>query len=57
MSGTQHVASSEGRHRVAYEMALNMWLNSKPESPNLDTSKEFLDLVAKCTYALAHHNS
>lgn len=57
MAEVKHVASSDGRHRVAYDMALYLWFNSKEVGPNLDTSDEFLALVEKCTYALVHHHS
>ena len=57
MADIQHVTNSAGRHRVAYDMALAMWVNSKEASPNLNDAKEFLDLVSECTRALTHHNS
>ncbi len=49
-----HITSSDGRHRVAYEMALNLWNQSKNGPPNLDDRKEFLELVSKCTEALVY---
>lgn len=49
---SRHVTSSDGRHRVAYEMAADMWFQSKSQAPTLEDKEEFLELVRDCTKAL-----
>lgn len=54
---SRHITSSDGRHRVAYEMALRMWHSSKAGiDPKMEDQEDFLKLVKACTSALAHHN-
>lgn len=47
-----HVVTTDGRHRVAYEMATNLWRQSKDGDPKLEDKDEFLSLVSECTRAL-----
>ena len=49
------ITTTEGRHRVAYEMALMIWQQSN-KTPNTENYKEFLSLVEECTKALAHRD-
>lgn len=57
MGDTRHVTTSDGRARVAYEMALGMWQESKDgRRPKLEDQNEFLTLVDKCTRALAYRD-
>lgn len=57
MADSQHVVSSDGRHRVAYEMALSMWRESNDHaSPKVEDRQAFLELVADCTQALAYRS-
>lgn len=54
---SRHITSNDGRHRVAYEMALGMWGQSNNgRNPKLDDQNEFLQLVEKCTAALAYRD-
>lgn len=58
MADTRQIVSSDGRHRVAYEMALTMWRESNNHAfPKVEDRQAFLDLVAACTKALAYHNA
>jgi hypothetical protein len=44
---------NDGKHRVAYEMAMGMWTAEKDgESPKMGEQGEFLELVKACMYAL-----
>jgi hypothetical protein len=43
---------NDGKHRVAYEMAIALWRNEHGASPKMSTQEEFLDLVKDCMYAL-----
>lgn len=49
--------ATDGRHRVAYEMATNMWRLSKDSDPRLEDQDEFLRLVSACTSALAYRGA
>lgn len=55
MGEKRHVTSSDGRARVAYEMALGMWHASNNHNhPKIEDQDAFLALVEKCTNALAY---
>ncbi|MEX5562586.1 hypothetical protein SM764_04125 [Pseudophaeobacter sp. 1A16562] len=56
MSDTaKFVSTNEGRHRVAYEMALGMWTETNAgRRPSVEDSEKFLELVERCTNALAY---
>lgn len=54
--GSRQIFTSEGRHRVAYEMAQSMWMASKKAHPNLEDQTAFLELVESCTRALAYRD-
>ncbi|WP_420023354.1 hypothetical protein ACN9JG_01520 [Cereibacter azotoformans] len=52
---TRHITTSDGRHRVAFEMAMTMWMASKKGAhPKLEDQGEFLELVKSCTQALVY---
>lgn len=54
---SRHITTSDGRHRVAYEMALSMWQETKEGyMPKIEDQDEFLALVKKCTSALVHRD-
>ncbi|MCE6960568.1 hypothetical protein LAZ40_16205 [Cereibacter sphaeroides] len=54
MADTRHITSSDGRHRVAYEMAMGMWSASNDGyAPKVEDREAFLGLVKDCTKALA----
>ncbi len=58
MADTRQIVSSDGRHRVAYEMALTMWRESNNQAfPKVEDREDFLKLVSDCTRALAHHHA
>jgi hypothetical protein len=41
-----------GSSRVAYEMAMHMWIKSHPSAPKVADTQAFLGLVANCVSAL-----
>ena len=41
-----------GSSRVAYDMAMHMWIKSHPSAPKVADMKSFLGLVANCVFAL-----
>ena len=41
-----------GVSRVAYEMAMHMWIESYPSAPKFADKQAFLGLVANCVFAL-----
>jgi len=52
---SRHITSNDGRHRVAYEAALQMWTNTNEgEYPRITDKEEFLTLVSEFTSALAY---
>ncbi len=54
---SRFVHTNDGRHRVAYEMALGMWRESNSQNdPKREDSEAFLELVASCTKALAYRD-
>ncbi|WP_166486328.1 hypothetical protein [Cereibacter sphaeroides] len=54
MADTRHITSNDGRHRVAFEMALMMWQKSNGNQyPRVEDREAFLALVKACTEALA----
>lgn len=58
MANTRQVFTSDGRHRVAYEMALMLWTSTNDGNyPKMTDQDEFLRLVKDCTIALVHHQS
>lgn len=56
MAESRQVISADGRARVAYEMARDMWIASKQSMPKLEDEGEFLKLVANCTHALVYRD-
>ena len=42
----------DGKHRVAYDMAISLWFSEKKTEAKMSERDEFLDLVKDCIKAL-----